>query len=64
MLIDFDSHARIVSCWGFFRANGTAYLVMAFKNGQSLGSACATRSGRSAVQEWVRGGFRYGDADS
>ena len=32
-LIDFDSHPSIVSCREFFRAHGTAYLVMAYEDG-------------------------------
>ena len=42
-LIDFDSHPSIVSCREFFRANGTAYLVMAYEEGQSLAESLATR---------------------
>ena len=42
-LIDFDSHPSIVSCREFFRAHGTAYLVMAYEEGQSLAELLATR---------------------
>ena len=42
-LIDFDSHPSIVSCREFFRANGTAYLVMAYEEGQSLAELLARR---------------------
>ena len=42
-LIDFDSHPSIVSCRDFYRANGTAYLVMAYEEGQSLAELLATR---------------------
>ena len=42
-LIDFDSHPSIVSCREFFRANGTAYLVMAYEDGQSLAEVLAIR---------------------
>ena len=42
-LIDFDSHPSIVSCREFFRANGTAYLVMAYEEGQSLAEVLAMR---------------------
>ena len=42
-LIDFDSHPSIVSCREFFRANGTAYLVMAYEEGQSLAEVLAIR---------------------
>ena len=42
-LIDFDSHPSIVSCREFFRANGTAYLVMSYEEGQSLAELLATR---------------------
>ena len=41
-LIDFDSHPSIVSCRDFFRANGTAYLVMAYEDGKSLAEVLAT----------------------
>ena len=40
-LIDFDSHPSIVSSREFFRANGTAYLVMAYEDGQSLAEVLA-----------------------
>ena len=42
-LIDFDSHPSIVSCRDFYRANGTAYLVMAYEEGQSLAELLASR---------------------
>ena len=42
-LIDFDSHPSIVSCREFFRAHGTAYLVMAYEDGQSLAESLANR---------------------
>ena len=42
-LIDFDSHPSIVSCREFFRAHGTAYLVMAYEGGQSLAELLASR---------------------
>ncbi len=42
-LIDFDSHPSIVSCREFFRAHGTAYLVMAYEEGQSLAEVLASR---------------------
>ncbi len=42
-LIDFDSHPSIVSCREFFRAHGTAYLVMAYEDGQSLAEVLASR---------------------
>ena len=42
-LIDFDSHPSIVSCREFFRMNGTAYLVMAYEDGQSLTQVLAKR---------------------
>ena len=44
-LIDFDSHPSIVSCREFFRMNGTAYLVMAYEDGQSLAELLAHREG-------------------
>ena len=40
-LIDFDSHPSIVSCREFFRAHGTAYLVMAYEDGRSLAEVLA-----------------------
>ena len=42
-LIDFDSHPSIVSCREFFRAHGTAYLVMAYEEGQSLAELLSIR---------------------
>ena len=42
-LIDFDSHPSIVSCREFFRAHGTAYLVMAYEDGPSLAEVLARR---------------------
>ena len=42
-LIDFESHPSIVSCREFFRAHGTAYLVMAYEDGQSLAELLAGR---------------------
>ena len=51
-LIDFDSHPSIVSCRDFFRANGTAHLVMAYEKGQSLAELLAHREaeGRSFTE--------------
>ena len=43
VLVGFDSHPSIVSCRDFFRANGTAYLVMAYEDGQSLAKVLARR---------------------
>ena len=43
VLVGFDSHPSIVSCRDFFRANGTAYLVMAYEDGQSLATVLARR---------------------
>ena len=42
-LIDFDSHPSIVSCREFFRAQGTAYLVMGYEEGRSLAEVLASR---------------------
>ncbi len=42
-LIDFQSHASIVSCREFFRANGTAYLVMEYEEGLPLSELLARR---------------------
>ena len=42
-LIEFDSHPSIVSCRDFFRANGTAYLVMDHEDGLSLAEVLASR---------------------
>ena len=44
-LIDFDSHPSILSCRDFFRAHGTAYLVMDYEDGQSLAELLAKREG-------------------
>ena len=41
-LIDFDSHPSIVSCRDFFRASGTAYMVMEYEDGHSLAEVLAT----------------------
>ena len=35
-LIAFRNHPNVVSCRDFFRANGTAYLVMDYEEGLSL----------------------------
>ena len=43
VLVGFDSHPSIVSCRDFFRANGTAYLVMAYEDGRSLAEVLASR---------------------
>ena len=52
-LIDFDSHPSIVSCREFFRANGTAYLVMAYEEGQSLAELLASRESEGRpFTEW------------
>ena len=42
-LIDFDSHPSIVSCREFFRAHGTAYLVMGYEDGESLAEVLVRR---------------------
>lgn len=42
-LIKFRAHPNIVSCWDFFRENGTAYMVMDFEEGCSLAEVLATR---------------------
>ena len=44
-LIDFDSHPSVLSCRDFFRAHGTAYLVMDYEDGQSLAELLAKREG-------------------
>ena len=47
-LIEFQSHPNIVSCRDFFRANGTAYLVMEYEEGLPLSELLRRReaSGR------------------
>ena len=47
-LIEFQSHPSIVSCREFFRANGTAYLVMEYEDGMPLSELLQRReaSGR------------------
>ena len=47
-LIEFQSHPSIVSCREFFRANGTAYLVMEYEDGMPLSELLRRReaSGR------------------
>ncbi len=42
-LIDFQSHPSIVSCREFFRANGTAYLVMEHEHGLPLSALLQQR---------------------
>ncbi len=42
-LIDFQNHPSIVSCREFFRANGTAYLVMEYEEGLPLSQLLARR---------------------
>ena len=42
-LIELHSHDSIVSCRDFFRANGTAYLVMDYEDGLSLERVLADR---------------------
>ena len=43
VLVGFDSHPSIVSCREFFRAHGTAYLVMACEDGRSLAEVLSSR---------------------
>ena len=42
-LMQFQDHPGVVSCRDFFRANGTAYMVMEFEDGCSLAEVLATR---------------------
>ena len=42
-LMQFQDHPGVVSCRHFFRANGTAYMVMEFEDGRSLAEVLATR---------------------
>ena len=42
-LMQFQDHQGIVSCRDFFRANGTAYMVMDYEDGPSLAEVLATR---------------------
>ncbi len=42
-LVGFHDHASIVSCRDFFRANGTAYLVMEYEEGLPLSELLARR---------------------
>ena len=42
-LMQFQDHPGVVSCRDFFRANGTAYMVMEFEDGRSLAEVLATR---------------------
>ena len=43
VLVGFESHPSIVSCREFFRAHGTAYLVMAYEDGRSLAEVLSSR---------------------
>ena len=47
-LVEFRNHPNIVSCHDFFRANGTAYLVMDYEDGMPLSELLRAResSGR------------------
>ncbi len=42
-LMQFQDHPGVVSCRDFFRAHGTAYMVMEFEDGRSLAEVLATR---------------------
>ena len=42
-LMQLQDHPGIVSCRDFFRANGTAYMVMEYEEGRSLAEVLATR---------------------
>jgi hypothetical protein len=42
-LVRFDGHPNIVACRDFFEANGTAYLVMNFEEGEELSGILRTR---------------------
>ena len=43
VLMQFQGHPGVVSCRDFFRANGTAYMVMEFEDGRSLAEVLVTR---------------------
>lgn len=42
-LVKFDSHPNVVKCRDFFEANGTAYLVMNFEDGEELSEILKVR---------------------
>ena len=42
-LMHFQAHPGVVSCRDCFRANGTAYMVMDYKDGRTLEEVLATR---------------------
>ena len=44
-LMQFKDHPGVVSCREFFRAHGTAYMVMEFEDGCSLAEVLVTREG-------------------
>ena len=50
-LIQFHDHPSIVSCREYFRANGTAYLVMEYVDGQSLARVLASRESEGSPFE-------------
>lgn len=50
-LIQFHDHPSIVSCREYFRANGTAYLVMEYVDGQSLAQVLASRESEGSPFE-------------
>lgn len=50
-LIQFHDHPSIVSCREYFRANGTAYLVMEYVDGQSLAQVLVSRESEGSPFE-------------
>lgn len=46
-LIKFDGHPNVVKCRDFFEANGTAYVVMTFLDGEVLGGILRARQTQS-----------------
>lgn len=52
-VVRFNEHPGIVSVLGFFRANGTGYLVMPYVPGMSLKQYLASKGGRLPYEEAI-----------
>jgi hypothetical protein len=52
-VVRFNEHAGIVSVLGFFRANGTGYLVMPYVPGMSFKQYLAAKGGRLSYEEAI-----------
>ena len=52
-LVQFQSHANIVGCRDFFAENGTAYLIMDYAEGLSLGDLLQKRAGQPLSEQEI-----------